>query len=282
MTSLLYVTDLTYPAQGRRYGDEDVLVTSRLREHFDLALVHPLDAAALLPLFDLVVVRNSGPVIGYPEAYAEFRRRARESGACVYNPLTGRADMAGKQYLVDLTATGAPVIPTVDSAGSVDRLPAAERYVVKPKAGADSLGLRRVERAGLVDVPLDGSLLVQPAVDFAYEVSFYFVDDAFQYALHAPDPARRWELVRYEPSAEDLAFARGFVDWNSLDHGIQRVDACRTASGQLLLMELEDLNPYLSLDLVDEPTRDRFLDAMRHSVEDCLAAHRAGSRAGRP
>ena len=33
---LLYVTDLAYPARGRRYCDEDIFLTSRLRAEFDL------------------------------------------------------------------------------------------------------------------------------------------------------------------------------------------------------------------------------------------------------
>ena len=42
-------------------------------------------------------------------------------------------------------------------------------------------------------------------------------------------------------------------------NGIQRFDACRTKSGQLLLVKLEDLNPYLSLLVLDEDTRERFM-----------------------
>ncbi|CAM5308728.1 ATP-grasp domain-containing protein OS=Streptomyces fumanus OX=67302 GN=GCM10018772_26420 PE=4 SV=1 [Streptomyces fumanus] len=87
---VLYVTDPA-GARGRRYGDEDVFLTARLREEFDLALRHPRDAAALLDAFDAVVVRNSGPVLAHPEAYAAFRRRAAERGTRVYNPLSGRA-----------------------------------------------------------------------------------------------------------------------------------------------------------------------------------------------
>ena len=75
---LLYVTDLAYPARGRRYCDEDILLTSRLRAEFDIALCHPLDAAALMDGFDAVVVRNSGPVLHYQEAYDAFRERALE------------------------------------------------------------------------------------------------------------------------------------------------------------------------------------------------------------
>ncbi|MER8236016.1 hypothetical protein ACIRQY_06035 [Streptomyces sp. NPDC101490] len=267
---LLYVTDLTYPARGRRYGDEDTLLTARLRESFDLALCHPLDAPALMDAFDAVVVRNSGPVLAYRAAHEEFRARALERGTRVYNPLHGRGDMAGKQYLLDLTAEGYPVIPTVERVEDLHLLPEAALYAVKPKDGADSLGLRFLPYGELAGLDLDG-LLVQPKVEFRYEVSFVYVDDRFQYALHTPDPARRWVLEPYEPTGEDLAFARRFLDWNALGHGVQRVDACRAPGGELLLVELEDLNPYLSLDLVPEETRERFAVELSDSLLRFLA-----------
>jgi hypothetical protein len=268
--SVLFVTDLAYPARGRRYGDEDVFLTSRLRAGFDLALCHPLDAVALMDAFDLVVVRNSGPVLHYRARYDAFREQATARGTRVYNPLSGRGDMAGKGYLVELTAAGHPVIPTVDRPEDLHLLPAAAEYAVKPRAGADSIGLTFVPRDRLAGALAPGNLLAQPRVDFRYEVSFYFVDDAFQYALHAPDPARRWALAPYDPTDADLAFARGFIGWNTLDHGVQRVDACRTRAGDLLLVELEDLNPYLSLDLLPGRTRDAFVAALTSSLHRYL------------
>jgi hypothetical protein len=171
--------------------------------------------------------------------------------------------LAGKQYLLDLTSAGYPVIPTVDRAEDVGRLPAADEYVVKPKFGADSVGLRFVSPSELGAVT---DQLVQPRIRFRYEVSFYFVDRDFQYALHAPDPGSRWDLVPYAATAADLAFAQRFVDWNDVDHGIQRVDACRTEDGDLLLVELEDLNPFLSLDRVPPATRDAFMAALTASL----------------
>ncbi|WP_306191207.1 MULTISPECIES: hypothetical protein [unclassified Streptomyces] len=268
---LLYVTDLAYPARGRRYCDEDIRLTARLREEFDLALCHPRDAAALMDAFDAVVVRNSGPVLEYREAYDDFRTRALAGGTRVYNPLTGRGDMAGKQYLLDLTAAGYPVIPTVDRPEDLRLLPVADRYVVKPKLGADSIGLRIVTADRLPGL-VDGTVLAQPHIDFAHEISFYFVDHDFQYALYAPDPGRRWELRPYEPTRDDLEFARRFVEWNALDHGIQRVDACRAPDGELLLVELEDLNPYLSLDALDDTGQGAFVAAMTRSLHGFLAA----------
>ncbi|MEV6570389.1 hypothetical protein [Streptomyces sp. NPDC051577] len=278
---LLFVTDLAYPARGRRYCDEDIFLTSRLREHFPLALCHPLDAERLMPGFDAVVVRNSGPVLHHQEAYDSFRAAATAAGTRVYNPLTGRGDMAGKQYLLDLTEAGFPVIPTVDDPALLHRLPSVPSYAVKPKQGADSIGLTFTADPGGVPA---GEFLIQPRVDFAYEVSFYFVDDAFQYALYAPDPDRRWELERYEPTAADLDFARSFIAWNTLDHGIQHVDACRAPSGELLLVELEDLNPYLSLDLLPEPVRESFVTALVASLRTFTEAGDRGRtrRSGPP
>lgn len=271
--SVLFVTDLAYEARGRRYCDEDIFLTSRLREEFDIALCHPRDAASLLDGFDVVVKRNSGPVLHYQEAYDAFRARARERNVPVYNPLTGRGDMAGKQYLVDLSAAKHPVIATVDRAADLGLLPEAPEYVIKPKLGADSVGLRFVAPellAAEVAAEPDGTVLVQPRIDFSYEVSFYFIDRDFQYALYAPHTDRRWVLEPYGPTAADLDFARRFVEWNALPHGIQRVDACRTADGELLLVELEDLNPYLSLDRVTEPVREAFVARMKTSVRELI------------
>ena len=104
-----------------------------------------------------------------------------------------------------------------------------------------------------------GESLIQPAVDFVYEVSFYFINDKLEYALYAPDKAKRWVLKEYPYTDEDAAFAKKFIAWNSIENGIQRVDACKTKDGRLLLVELEDLNPYLSLLDVDECTRNTFM-----------------------
>lgn len=269
-TRVLYVTDLTYAARGRRYCDEDINLSDRLRDAFEVALCHPSDAADLMDVFDVVLVRNSGPVIGYPEAHADFRARAAASGVRVLSELSGKADMAGKQYLLDLYAAGYPVIPTADNLADALALPAADEYVAKPKHGADSVGLAFVSREELVGLTYQ-DLLVQPRIDFVHEASFYFVGPTFEYALFGPDPSQRWLLEPFTPSAADLAFARSFVDWNDLTHGIQRVDACRTRDGELLLVEVEDLNPYLSLDLLDEPTRDRFVTDLKAAITAVVA-----------
>lgn len=94
--------------------------------------------------------------------------------------------------------------------------------------------------------------LIQPWIDFQYEVSFYYLNNEFQYALYAPDKAKRWELTEYIATPADLEFARKFQIWNNMERGISRVDACRLRDGSLLLVELEDLNPYLSIAVLSE------------------------------
>jgi len=266
---VLFVTDLTYEARGRRYCDEDIYLSSVLREDFTVSLCHPLDAEALMDDFDVLVVRNTGPVVHYQDAYDRFRCRAQAAGIKVFTQMTGKADQVGKDYLLELFAAGYPAIPTVDNPQDLGRLPQVPRYVVKPKFGADSVGLQFLDRSELDRADLT-AMLVQPAVSFAYEVSFYFVDRTFQYALHAPDPEVRWGLEHYEPTPEDLAFAQKFVDWNDIDHGIQRVDACRTTDGDLLLVEVEDWNPYLSLDLLADAQRTAFVTDMSASISELV------------
>jgi len=270
--TILYLTDLTYQAASRRYCDEDIFLSSRLADEFTVALCAPLDAVRLMKKFDAVVLRNTGPVIHYKPAFDAFHQKALTDRVRVHNALTGRADILGKQYLVDLTDLGYPVIPTAnDYAGSLT-LPTALKYLVKPLYGADSCGVRVIDRSRLAQVDLSNDVVIQPYITFAYEVSFFFLDHRFQYALFAPDPARRWILKEYKPTADDLTFAHQFVQWNTVGHGIQRVDACRTPEGELLLVELEDLNPYLSLDLWDDKARELFIEDFKDSLKALLQA----------
>lgn len=72
-----------------------------------------------------------------------------------------------------------------------------------------------------------------------YCLFFFFINDKFEYALYGPDKNKRWELEKYICSDEDLEFAKKFIEWNTIEYGIQRVDACKTSDGRLLLVELK-------------------------------------------
>jgi len=102
-------------------------------------------------------------------------------------------------------------------------------------------------------------MLVQPYIDFEYELSFYYLNNEFQYALYAPDKQKRWEMREYPATEADLNFASKFIKWNDMARGIQRVDACRLNDKSLLLVELEDLNPFLSIELLPVERREMFI-----------------------
>lgn len=271
MKKILYLTDLAYQAKGRNYCEEDIYITSRLKDNYDVALCHPKCSEGFEKDADLIVFRNTGGVNGFKETYDLFVQRVKVNRLNTFNSFNGKADMRGKQYLLELTRQNYPVIPTVDTIDDFSILPETDRYVIKPKDGADSIGLEFLTKAELESRQLtDGTMLIQPAVNLEYEVSFYFINDKFEYALYAPDKTKRWELKAYPYTGDDIAFAKRFIEWNTVKRGIQRVDACRTKDGRLLLVELEDLNPYLSLLEVDEPTRERFMQDFISAIDEAV------------
>jgi hypothetical protein len=259
MKTILYLTDFYFKAQGRNYYEEDLFITSRLKEHFNILMGHPQQAISQLEKAELVVFRNTGPVIEYQDYFNRLVEKVKEDGINIFNSFDGKADIKGKQYLIDLAEKDYPVIPTVEKISDIDVLGQPEKYVVKLKNGADSIGMEILSKEELLNTNHEGKL-IQPYLDFEYEVSFYYLNRDFQYALYAPDKSRRWNLKIYEPTPEDRQFAEQFITWNNIKAGITRVDACRLKDGSLLLVELEDLNPYLSLQLLSKEKRNRFLE----------------------
>ena len=56
--TLLFVSDLYYQAQQRTYYEEDIFLTSQLRDEFELVICHPLDTEPFENLVDAVIFRN--------------------------------------------------------------------------------------------------------------------------------------------------------------------------------------------------------------------------------
>ncbi|UAB86050.1 hypothetical protein INR75_08660 [Zunongwangia sp. SCSIO 43204] len=259
MKTILYLTDLHFKANGRNYYEEDLFITSKLREHFNILIGNPQQAIALLDKADLVVFRNTGAVIGYQDYFDHIVDVVQNEKINIFNSFDGKADIKGKQYLLDLMKTEYPVIPTVEDISDIDALGNSEKYIVKIKNGADSIGMEILTKEELLKAKPEGKL-IQPFLDFEYEVSFYYLDEKFQYALYAPQKEKRWDLQEYGATPEDLEFAKQFIQWNNIKTGITRVDACRMKDGSLLLVELEDLNPFLSIELLSAEKRNAFMN----------------------
>ena len=106
---ILYLTDLYYEAKGRNYFEEDLYISGILKEHFDIVLCHPKNSKDFENDVDLIVFRNTGPVSGFEEVYESFVKRVSSNNFRTFNEFVGKADMKGKQYLLDLTLEDYPV-----------------------------------------------------------------------------------------------------------------------------------------------------------------------------
>lgn len=270
MNTILYLTDFYYQAKGREYFREDLYITSKLKDHFNILIGNPHQVNSYLECADLIIFRNTGSIMNYESYFNEFIKNVKQKNILTFNSFDGKGDQQGKDYLLTMTQENLPVIPTINNPKAIDLLGSYKKLMVKAKNGADSIGQEVVEYDALSHIELDQNKIIQPFLDFEYEVSFYYINNDFQYALYAPDKSKRWELMEYTPNTEDIQFADLFIQWNTLERGITRVDACRLKDGRLLLVELEDLNPYLSLDLLSDTKKESFIsnwiDVLKNEV----------------
>ena len=165
MSKILYLTDLYYRANGRNYYTEDLMVTSILKNHFDILIGHPHQVLSYMDAADLIVIRNTGSIIYYKDIFQEFVKSAKEQNLKTFNSLDGKGDLLGKQYLVELTRSGYPVIPTVDHVDQLDQLGDHDHYIIKLIDGADSIGMSKRAKNDVKIMSVDGKI-IQPCIDF--------------------------------------------------------------------------------------------------------------------
>jgi len=265
--SLLLVSDL-----GNGSADEDVLTAAFLQNDFRVFLSHPADCEQLEDQVDRIIIRNIWNATRYGMAEPWYHRWRSKPQLPVHDDLYVRdGDLStgageSKDYLIELCELGYPVIPSIDSILNLANLPETERYLIKPKDGFDAINVRKLTKSELIALNPQ-HYLIQPFVDFDYELSFYYLDKRLEYSLYAPNKGRRWDLVEFSPSASDREFAEKFVRWNPQKRGIERIDACRLKNGELLLVEISDQGGvYLSLPELPSNIREEFLANLVRSI----------------
>ena len=211
--------------------------------------------------FDAAVI---GTAWDYQERRDEFLERLSAIAAVtrVYNdPLTVRWN-SHKSYLRDLADRGIPVVPTVwlDVADAASIKTAFDRFgveeiVLKRQVGANAGGQVRLRRGG----PLGrhgGPMMAQPffdAITGEGELSFVFIDGALSHALLKRPAAGDYRVqsdfggvaLPATPGPGDIEAARRVIAAVDADILYARVDMLRGDDGQLRLMELELVEPYL-------------------------------------
>lgn len=182
------------------------------------------------------------------------------------NPLSVVHWNLDKAYMRDLERQGVSIVPTLwreaASARNIDaafeELACAE-IVVKPQVGASAwrqVRLRKGQALPSADELPPGACLIQPFLAAAAsegEYSFLFFDGAFSHCAlkrSAPGDYRVQSMyggkeVIHAPSVAELAQAQAVLNAVGERLLYARVDMMRGADGELLLMELELIEPYL-------------------------------------
>ena len=243
------------------HEDEDIFLSKCLREHFNVIISSPLDCEVVEDNADLILLRNMWHNFDNKSEMDEMKARFIRKGLVTYNPITGKGDNNGKGYLLELYNSGYPVIPSVDKVEDLPKLPETDTYFAKPKYKCDNVDTFSATKYQLSNAWLE-NYIFQPYIDFVGEISFYFIDREFIYAFSTERKVGMHELTEYNPTEDEIKFARRFVDWDNMECGLLRIDACRTKGGQLLLMELEDLEPFLYLLWVTMETRNKMVDKL--------------------
>ncbi|QEG23069.1 ATP-grasp domain-containing protein [Mariniblastus fucicola] len=169
---------------------------------------------------------------------------------------------SNKRYLKELATRGAKLIPTewIDSP-TRESIEAAfkslgcEDMVVKRQVGAGADGQHRL-KAGDPIPEMNHPMMAQPflsSIQSEGELSLIFVDGEFSHALIKRAKGDDYRIQStyggteeaISPAAKDLAMAAAVLDALDQTPLYARVDMLRAETGELYLMELELIEPYL-------------------------------------
>jgi glutathione synthase/RimK-type ligase-like ATP-grasp enzyme len=225
--------------------------------------------------FSHVVVSSTWDSVDRPNEYLAWARRTAATSKLV-NDISVIQWNLDKVYLRGLEAAGVPVIPTRWVAPDEDwELPTASDFVVKPSisaGGRNTARYRHGDTAAYAHVHglqrAGQTVMVQeylPAIDVEGEFDLIFIDGEFTHAV-IKKPALRagegvverpWERMAWaglvKPSSEQMTVAERTIEAVSLSVGqtpsYGRVDLVSGSYRRSLVLEVELIDPYLSLDL---------------------------------
>jgi len=265
--TILLLTDI---ANGE---SEDLITAKYLESKYDVIISNLEDAEKYEDSVDLILVRNTWPsdkknAGNYNQLKQDFWKRVKDKKLNIYGGTDRFGDHSGKDYLIELFRKGYPVIPSIDSIKDIELLPKSDKYLIKPKDGFSSIGVKILTRKKLLEQN-PKEYIIQPFVKFTSEISFYFIGSDLIYCLSfSPSKIPDWPMPSiYIPTKEEIELVNRFVAWNKMANGIQRIDMIKTQQGEFLLLEVEDESPYFSLTEINETKKDKFLKHLERSLK---------------
>ncbi|HRP62839.1 MAG TPA: hypothetical protein PK400_06070 [Phycisphaerales bacterium] len=209
-----------------------------------------------------------GTTWDYPERPADFMRTLASLSAHkpLFNPLAVVQWNLSKAYLRDLASRGAATIPTLwraradamTIAAAFDEL-GTDEVVIKPEVGAGAWRQARLKRGEPLPpantLPPDRCMIQPflPAILDEGEYSFIFFNGNFSHCARKMAANGDYRIqamfggheVTHDPAETEIALARRTLD--AIDEPLlyARVDMIRNSTGNLAVMEVELIEPYL-------------------------------------
>ncbi len=177
-------------------------------------------------------------------------------------------DGKGKKYLIDFIKKGYPVIPTFYNVDDALTKTDCDEYILKMEDSYGSgLGQMVVEREKIKEIFKHG-YLIQPKLKFKSEIQNYFVGNKLMYVFeyipskypNYPDPIS----IKLNNKQKDIVCS--IAKETGLKVGFQRIDFLKLENDDLLLLEIEDNSPHMSLEELNENYRNIVLEEYKNNL----------------
>lgn len=266
---------VTYPDLPALSADDRLLQSELQRRGLDAAPVVWSDPTVRWEQVQMAILRSAWDSIHHYDAFVRWTRDVA-SRTCLWNPGPLVRWNSHKGYLLQLAATGVPVVPTIllpkDSRQSLRELLSNQGWtdvIVKPAVSASAFATLLVQPSTIAAgqrhleqyLPTRDMLLQPylPSVAEYGERALVFIDGAYSHAgrkvpaLTPDEPIGRDTVTRerVEAAPDELALAAHVLTAIRQPTLYARVDIARDATGTPRLMELEVIDPALYFHLAD-------------------------------
>ncbi len=263
---ILIVTDIDNPG----LKEDCFIAKSFIKDGHHVTITRADYDELLDSLYDIVIIRNiwhcdKNNYVKYKNGVIKFRNRLKKKNIPAIN-LYGKFDDFGKTYLEKLYRKGFSVIPTSRKISDFKNFDDDSVFLLKPINGFNGYGIMEKAKKEIIE---NKNYVIQPKIQFAKEIEFYFINRDFQYVLEfVPSKKPIYPVPNlYNYTKEELLLAQQFANLSDEKFvGVQRIDFLKTVDGKLLLLEIGDAAPYLNLNSLSEDMRNKFLENYKSMV----------------
>jgi glutathione synthase/RimK-type ligase-like ATP-grasp enzyme len=238
--------------------------------------------------YDLAIIKSPWDYHELPEQFHDWLDAMQQKNLRLLNPVGALRWNSDKHYLKDIAESGMNVVTTLfmekgtqpELSSIFDQL-AAKKIVIKPCISAGAKKITTLTRnyigeqeAALRHALSEESYMAQPFMEeiFAGECSYIFFNGQFSHSILNVPGSGDFRVQHYhggstktaELNANHIERAAAYVRQFASNTLYARVDTI-VSKGQLYLMELELIEPFLYLD-TNPNGYDNYYNALQHLI----------------